>query len=88
MYYLANLENVWIWVAIGLVVLLLFGGSKIPEMMKGIGQGVKELKKGMNERDDDDELKKQEAHEREVKARVEEQMRREEEERRTAGIKN
>lgn len=83
MYYLANIENVWIWVAIAVVILVLFGGSKIPEMMKGIGQGVKELKKGMNE--DDDELKQHEAREREVRARVEEQMRREEEERRNTG---
>ncbi len=31
------------------VVLLLFGGSKIPEMMKGIGKGMGELKKGLEE---------------------------------------
>ncbi|MBQ9204077.1 MAG: twin-arginine translocase TatA/TatE family subunit [Prevotella sp.] len=31
------------------VALLLFGGKKLPVMMKGMGQGVKELKKGMNE---------------------------------------
>ena len=29
--------------------LLLFGGKKLPEMMRGLGQGVKELKKGLNE---------------------------------------
>ena len=88
MYYLANIENPWIWIAIIVGALVLFGGTKIPEMMKGIGQGVKELKKGMNEKDDDDELKKDAARRKEVEARVEEQMRREEEERRTAGMKN
>ena len=35
--------------AIVLVVLLLFGGKKIPELMKGLGQGVKSFKQGMNE---------------------------------------
>lgn len=39
----------WEIVAIVLVVLLLFGGRKIPELMKGLGKGVKEFKKGMNE---------------------------------------
>ncbi|MBO4891733.1 MAG: twin-arginine translocase TatA/TatE family subunit [Prevotella sp.] len=36
-------------VAIALVVLLLFGGKKIPELMKGLGKGVKSFKEGMNE---------------------------------------
>lgn len=31
------------------VVLLLFGGKKIPELMKGLGQGVRSFKQGMNE---------------------------------------
>lgn len=34
---------------IALVVLLLFGGKKIPELMKGLGKGVKSFKEGMNE---------------------------------------
>lgn len=32
-----------------LVVLLFFGGKKIPEMMKGLGKGVRSFKDGMNE---------------------------------------
>ena len=36
-------------IIIALVVLLLFGGKKIPELMKGIGKGVKSFKDGMNE---------------------------------------
>lgn len=36
-------------VIIALVVLLLFGGKKIPELMRGIGKGVKSFKDGMNE---------------------------------------
>lgn len=34
---------------IALVVLLLFGGAKIPELMRGIGKGVSEFKKGMKD---------------------------------------
>lgn len=34
---------------IALVVLLFFGGKKIPELMKGLGKGVKSFKEGMNE---------------------------------------
>ncbi|OIP82788.1 MAG: Sec-independent protein translocase TatA [Porphyromonadaceae bacterium CG2_30_38_12] len=34
---------------IALVVLLLFGGKKIPELMRGLGKGVNEFKKGMND---------------------------------------
>ena len=33
------------WILIVVVVVLLFGGRKIPELMKGIGQGMKEFKK-------------------------------------------
>lgn len=34
---------------IALVVLLFFGGKKIPELMKGLGRGIKSFKEGMNE---------------------------------------
>ena len=34
---------------IALIVLLLFGGAKIPELMRGLGKGVKNFKEGMNE---------------------------------------
>ena len=36
-------------ILIALVILLLFGGKKIPELMKGLGKGVKNFKDGMNE---------------------------------------
>jgi len=43
-----------------LIVLLLFGAKKIPELMKSMGKGVKSFKDGMNSKDDDlDELNKQ-----------------------------
>ena len=38
---------------IALVVLLLFGGAKIPELMKGLGKGVKSFKDGMKEIDNE-----------------------------------
>ena len=40
-------------VLIALIILLLFGGKKIPEMMKGLGKGVKSFKDGMNGVDED-----------------------------------
>lgn len=36
-------------IIIALVVLLLFGGKKIPELMRGVGKGVKSFKDGMND---------------------------------------
>ena len=38
---------------IELVVLLLFGGKKIPELMKGLGKGVNSFKKGLHDIDED-----------------------------------
>ena len=46
---------------IGGIALLLFGGKKLPEMMRGLGQGVREFKKGANE--DKDEDKDEDTHE-------------------------
>ena len=48
---------------IALVVLLLFGGKKIPELMKGLGTGVKSFKdgmKGVTDTDEDEKEKKEE----------------------------
>lgn len=39
----------WEWIIIALVVLLLFGGKKIPELMRGVGKGIKSFKQGMKE---------------------------------------
>ena len=39
----------WQIILIVLVVLLLFGGKKIPELMHGMGKGVRSFKEGMNE---------------------------------------
>lgn len=42
-------------IIIALVILLIFGGKKIPELMKGLGKGVRSFKDGM--KDIDDEIK-------------------------------
>ena len=52
-------------IIIALIVLLLFGGKKIPELMKGLGKGVRSFKDGINGKDDespnaDKDLKKDE----------------------------
>ena len=39
----------WEVLLIVMAIILLFGGKKIPELMKGLGQGVKSFKQGMNE---------------------------------------
>lgn len=44
----------WEIILIALLVLLLFGGKKIPELMKGIGKGVKSFKDGVNGVEDAD----------------------------------
>ncbi|MBI1334382.1 MAG: twin-arginine translocase TatA/TatE family subunit [Armatimonadetes bacterium] len=37
------------WIVIALVILLLFGGDKLPELMRGIGRGVGELQRGLED---------------------------------------
>jgi sec-independent protein translocase protein TatA len=49
-------------ILIALAILLIFGGKKIPELMKGLGKGVKNFKDGMKDLEDDirkDEPKKE-----------------------------
>ena len=43
----------WEWIIIFIAILLLFGGKKIPELMKGIGKGIKGFKEGLKEIEDD-----------------------------------
>ena len=51
---------------IGGLALLLFGGKKLPEMMRGLGQGVQNFKKGMNEPIEEEEPKKDDEEEHET----------------------
>ncbi len=41
------------WILIILVVVLLFGGRKIPELMRGLGKGIREFKDGVKEPETD-----------------------------------
>ena len=52
-------------VIIALVILLLFGGKKIPELMKGLGKGVKSFKDGLNEKDENKNTSDSETSEKE-----------------------
>lgn len=42
----------WELVIIAFIILLIWGGKKLPEMMKGLGKGIKSFKEGMNEVED------------------------------------
>jgi sec-independent protein translocase protein TatA len=60
-FYVSNMLNTILLFALGtgeiiliaFVVLLIFGGKKIPELMRGIGKGVNQFKKGMNDLDEE-----------------------------------
>ena len=45
--------SIWHWVIVLIVVLILFGGKKLPELMKGLGKGMKEFKDATKELNDD-----------------------------------
>lgn len=53
------------------VILLIFGGKKLPELMKGMGKGVKSFKEGMNEPTEEEMNRRVEE---EIKRRADEQM--------------
>lgn len=64
-YPLILMLGTWEIVLIVAVILLLFGGKKIPELMQGLGKGVKSFKQGMNEvekeiKSVEDDVKKEE----------------------------
>ncbi|MBN1651292.1 MAG: twin-arginine translocase TatA/TatE family subunit [Bacteroidales bacterium] len=54
LFVLLAMPGIWSMALIVIAILLLFGGKKIPEMMKGLGSGVKEFKKGISDDDDED----------------------------------
>ena len=53
----------WEILIIVFVILLLFGGAKIPELIKGLGKGVKSFKQGLKEDEKEDASKKEENNE-------------------------
>jgi sec-independent protein translocase protein TatA len=58
LYIFLGIVGPWQWIIIGLAILLLFGGKKLPELMKGLGSGIKEFKNATKE--EEDEVKKEE----------------------------
>lgn len=50
--FIGNLRG-WEWLIIFLAILLLFGGKKIPELMRGIGKGIHSFRQGMQEAKDE-----------------------------------
>ena len=77
MYTLANINNPMVWVVVLIFVLVMFGGQKIPELMRGLGSGKRAFDEGLRGQGDD-ELRKAQEREAEVRRRVEEEMRKEE----------
>ena len=62
-------------VAVIAIVVLLFGGQKIPELMRSIGRGKTEFEKGLREGGpEDDELRREREREAEIRRRVEAEM--------------
>ncbi len=55
LFVIAGMIGPWQFVLIVVVLLLLFGGRKIPELMKGLGQGLKEFKKATSADDTEEE---------------------------------
>lgn len=53
----------WEIILIVLVILLIFGGKKIPELMRGLGKGLRSFKDGMNGKDEKEESKQEEKKE-------------------------
>jgi len=54
---LLGMVGPWQIVVIAVLILLLFGGKKIPELMKGVGRGIKEFKEGINPDEEEKEKK-------------------------------
>lgn len=46
--FLGNIRG-WEWIIILVIILLLFGGKKIPELMKGVGRGISSFRDGLND---------------------------------------
>jgi len=59
------------WILIAFVVLLLFGGKKIPELAKGLGSGIKNFKKAVKDDDEGTEVTKTDSSEKIVDNKTE-----------------
>lgn len=59
MFLLLNLENPMLWVLILAAIFLLFGGSKLPQLAKALGQSKKAFKEGLSEAEEEDKKAKE-----------------------------
>ncbi|MGB0391230.1 MAG: twin-arginine translocase TatA/TatE family subunit [Salibacteraceae bacterium] len=50
--FLMGMPGGYEWIIIGVIILLLFGGRKLPELMKGMGKGIKEFKDASKQEED------------------------------------
>ncbi|MBL4559726.1 MAG: twin-arginine translocase TatA/TatE family subunit [Bacteroidales bacterium] len=62
LFVLAGMIGPWQIIIIVFVIVLLFGGKKIPELMKGLGQGIKEFKKATDQEEDKGDKKEKESN--------------------------
>jgi sec-independent protein translocase protein TatA len=60
----------WEIILIVLVILLIFGGKKIPELMRGLGKGIKSFKDGVNGKEDEESKVESQKSKEEVKEEV------------------
>ena len=60
---LIGMPGMWEWILIALVIMLFFGAAKLPKLGKGLGEGIRNFKKGLksNNKDETPEDKKLEA---------------------------
>lgn len=60
---LIGMPGMWEWILIALVIMLFFGAAKLPKLGKGLGEGIRNFKKGLksDHKDDAPEEKKLEA---------------------------
>lgn len=57
--FLIGMPGGYEWVIIGVIILLLFGGRKLPELMKGMGKGIKEFKDASKTDEDPKEIEEE-----------------------------
>jgi len=55
---LIGMPGLWEWILIALAVVIFFGASKLPKLGKGLGEGIRNFKKGLKEAEDEDGLAK------------------------------
>lgn len=60
MFFLLNFSNPMLWVLILAAIFLLFGGSKLPQLAKALGQSKKAFKDGLSEAEEEEDKKRKE----------------------------